>query len=89
MPAAPKKVIDEDGVPLKAGDHLTFTFGIPPTCVTCRLDEESDRLVAHVIHPLDVKPRSLPLDELMRHYQVWKASKARVAAITKRIDGKA
>lgn len=87
MPAARKRVLDEDGVPLVAGNHLTFSFGIPPTCVTCRLDAVGEQLVAHVIHPPDVKPKSLPLVELMRHYQVWKASKQRVAAVTKRIDG--
>jgi hypothetical protein len=72
---------DEDGVRLKSGDYITFTFGIPPTCVTARLTHGADGWGIECIHPPDVKPKRQSLSELTRYYQIWKASKARVQAI--------
>jgi len=72
---------DDDGVPLKPGDYFTFAFGIPPTCVTCQITEGKNGLGYQLAHPDDVQPRSGDLADLMKYYQVWKASKQRVAAV--------
>jgi hypothetical protein len=71
---------DEDGHPLKTGDHISFAFGIPPTSVLCRLNTEVGELWVNVLHPEDVTPKREKLSSLMTWYQVWKASPARVAA---------
>jgi hypothetical protein len=71
---------DEDGVPLKSGDHITFTFGIPPTCVTARLTQSDAGWSVECIHPPDVKPKWTTLSELTLYYQIWKASPDRVRA---------
>jgi hypothetical protein len=78
LTAAPK---DDEGVHLKSGDYITFTFGIPPICVTARLTERDGAWGVECIHPPDVKPKTCTLAELTRHYQIWKASKARVQAV--------
>ena len=75
------KIKDEDGVPLKVGDYITFSFGIPPTCVTCQITDGKDGWTVQCLHPQDVKPKALPFAELTQYYQVWKASKQRVAAV--------
>jgi hypothetical protein len=75
--AAPK---DEEGVTLKHGDFITFTFGIPPTCVTARLSLGPDGWSVECIHPEGIKPKHTSLSDLTRYYQIWKASKARVQA---------
>lgn len=72
---------DEDGIPIRAGDHITFTFGIPPTRVLARLYDDKGATCIECLHPPDVKPKHEALKSLMKHYQVWKASPARVAAI--------
>ena len=74
---------DEDGIPLKDGDYITFTFGIPPTCVTARVSNIGGKWGVECVHPDGVQPKRCPLDDLTRHYQIWKASKDRVAAVTK------
>lgn len=79
--AAPK---DEDGVTLKHGDYITFTFGIPPICVTARLTEGPTGWGVECLDPPDVKPKRSALKDLTKYYQIWKASKQRVQAITKR-----
>lgn len=79
---------DEDGVPLKAGDYITFTFGIPPICVTAQLTDGLDGLGVMCIHPADVKPKTTTLKDLTKHYQVWKASKQRVAAALRQLEVK-
>lgn len=79
--AAPK---DEEGVTLKSGDYITFTFGIPPICVTARLTlGASGAWGIECIHPPDVKPKCSPLSEVTKYYQIWKASKDRVRAALK------
>lgn len=80
---APK---DEDGLPLKVGDYITFTFGIPPICVTAQLTEGRDGLGVMCLHPADVKPKTITLKDLQKYYQVWKASKQRVLAVLRQID---
>ena len=77
---------DEDGVPLKDGDYITFTFGIPPICVTARLSEGSTGLGVECLHPADVKPKRTTLKDLTKHYQIWKASKPRVSAILRALE---
>ena len=72
---------DGDGIPLKAGDYITFTFGIPPTCVTARIGADGSGV--ECLHPPDVKPKHIALGEVMKYYQVWKASKQRVQAVLK------
>lgn len=74
---------DEDGIPLKAGDHITFTFGIPPTSVLARLSQGSAGLCIDCLYPPEVQPKQEALSNLMKWYQVWKASPARIAAYTK------
>lgn len=72
---------DDEGVPLKHGDYITFSFGIPPICVTARLSEGSAGWGVECLHPEDVKPKRTTLKELTKYYQIWKASKPRVAAV--------
>lgn len=72
---------DEDGVKLKSGDHITFTFGIPPICVTARITERDGSWTVECLHPTDVKPKLTTLKELMQYSQIWKASRHRVDAV--------
>jgi hypothetical protein len=76
-------VRDEDGIPLKSGDHITFSFGTPLICVLARLSTIKGDLYINFLHPIDVTPKQYPLKELMRYYQVWKAHPWRVAAYHK------
>lgn len=78
-----RAVRDEDGVPIKDGDHITFTFGIPPICVLARLTTTGGDLWIECLSPPDVKPKREKLADLMRWYQVWKADPRRVAAALK------
>lgn len=71
---------DEDGIPIKDGDHITFTFGIPPICVLARVTTTGGDLWIECLDPHDVKPKREKLADLMKWYQVWKAPAARVAA---------
>jgi hypothetical protein len=73
-------VRDEEGIPLKSGDYITFTFGIPPICVLARLSTTGGKLWIDCLTPDDVKPKRERLSDLMKWYQVWKAAPARVAA---------
>ena len=75
------RIQDDDGIPLKPGDYITFSFGIPPICVTARLSGDTGSMSVECIHPADVKPKTCSLAELMRWYQVWKASPQRVQAV--------
>lgn len=70
---------DEDGTPIKSGDHITFTFGIPPICVLAVVSGEKDLQIT-CLDPPDVKPKRESLKNLMKWYQVWKAPKERVSA---------
>lgn len=79
-----KKPRDEDGVILKHGDYITFTFGIPPICVTARLSEGSAGWGVECLHP-DVTPKRTTLKKLTKHYQIWKASKQRVASVLRQL----
>ena len=81
------RIKDEDGIPLKVGDYITFTFGIPPTCVTCQITDGKDGWSVQCLHPQDVKPKAMPFDKLTRYYQVWKASKQRVADVLRDVRG--
>ncbi len=74
---------DEDGITLKHGDHITFTFGIPPICVTARLVEGDKDWHVTCVHPADVKPKTTTLRDLTKYYQIWKASPERVRAALK------
>jgi hypothetical protein len=78
---------DEDGIPLKDGDYITFTFGIPPICVTARVSAGEKDWTVTCIHPADVKPKTTPLRELTRYYQIWKASPERVRGATRTMAG--
>ena len=78
MAAAPK---DEDGVTLKSGDYITFSFGVPPIGVTARVTENEGSWSIYCIHPADVKPQSAKLSDLTKHYQIYKASRQRVDAL--------
>jgi hypothetical protein len=75
--SAPK---DEDGVTLKNGDYITFTFGIPPTAVLARITKGATGWGVECVHPIDVKPKRQTLTELTKYYQIWKASNQRIAA---------
>ena len=78
---------DEDGVPLKHNDYITFTFGIPPICVTARVTQGHTGWGVECLHPADVKPKRTTLKDLTKYYQIWKASKPRVAAILRALEG--
>ena len=71
---------DEEGIPLRPGDYITFTFGIPPISVLCRLTSTGGPMEVECLHPHDVKPKRETLANLMQWYQVWKASPHRVSA---------
>jgi hypothetical protein len=71
---------DEEGIPLKSGDYITFTFGIPPICVLACLSTTGGELWIDCLTPEDVRPKREPLSDLIKWYQVWKASLARVDA---------
>lgn len=73
--------LDDDGVALKHNDYITFSFGIPPTCVIARLTQGPSGWGVECIHPHDVIPRRSTLADLTKYYQIWKASKKRVNAI--------
>lgn len=73
---------DEDGIPIKSGDHITFCFGIPPISVLARVTG-SDELHIECISPPDVQPKREKLSTLMKYYQVWKASPQRVQAASR------
>ncbi len=75
-----KPIKDEDGIPLRAGYYITFTFGIPPISVLCRLSSTGGDMQVECLDPPDVKPKRESLANLMRHYHVWKAPQARFAA---------
>ncbi len=77
---APK---DDDGVTLKHGDYITFTFGIPPICVTAMLTAGETGWQVECLHPTNVKPKHTSLADLTKHYQIWKAEKERVRAVLK------
>lgn len=74
---------DEDGLPIKAGDYITFTFGIPPICVLARLSTTGAELWVNCLMPDDIKPKREKLSNLMKWYQVWKAPPARVASFNR------
>ena len=75
---------DEEGVKINAGDHITFTFGIPPICVLARVTEYKGQLWIECLTPEDVRPKRTKLAELMKWYQVWKAAPQRVNAVKRR-----
>lgn len=76
-------VRDEDGVPLREGDYITFSFGIPPISVLARLSESKGEIWLTCLSPDDVTPKREKLSTLMKYYQVWKASQARVASVNR------
>lgn len=82
-------VRDEDGLPIKSGDYITFTFGIPPICVLARVTDTGGDMWIECLTPEDVKPKREKLSNLMKWYQVWKAPKARVSALLKSFAPKA
>lgn len=71
---------DEDGVPIKPGDYITFTFGIPPISVLCRVTSTGGQMQIECLGPPDVKPKRESLANIMKWYQVWKAPKGRIDA---------
>lgn len=77
------RVRDEDGVPLNVGDHITFSFGVPPTSVLAVIVEKGTHLWIECLHPDDVKPRQERLDRLMKWYPIWRAPKSRVSAASR------
>ena len=79
--AASAKILrDDDGIPLREGDYITFIFGIPPITVLAILTTKDEDLWIECLSPHDVTPKRERLSSLMKHYQVWKASQGRVAA---------
>lgn len=77
------RIRDEDGIPLKSGDYITFTFGIPPISVLARLSSTGGEMQIECLDPPDVKPKFENLKTVMKFYQVWKAPKARVDAVNR------
>lgn len=71
---------DEDGLPIRPGDYITFSFGIPPISVLCRVTSAGGPMQVECLDPPDVKPRREALASVMKWYQVWKAPKARIEA---------
>ena len=55
---------DEDGIPLKDGDYITFTFGIPPTCVTARVSNIGGKWGVECVHPASASSmlRAIPAE---------------------------
>ena len=72
---------DEDGVPIRTGDHITFSFGIPPITVLCLVTSAGGPMQIECLEPADVKPKRESLANIMKWYQVWKAPKSRVDAL--------
>jgi len=81
---SPKVAKDEEGRPIRSGDYVTFTFGIPPICVTARVYQANAELQIECIDPPDVKPKRERLADVMEWYQVWRAPRERVANILTR-----
>lgn len=77
------EIRDEDGVKLRDGDYITFSFGIPPTSCLCRINHDGKEWIMTVIDPPDINPKQEKLAKMMKWYPIWKASKERVAAATK------
>ena len=71
---------DDDGIPIKSGDYITFSFGIPPVSVLAKVHGEDHDLGIVCLDPADVKPKRESLKNLMKYYQVWKAQKGRISA---------
>jgi len=63
---------DEDGAAIKSGDHITFTFGIPPVRVVAQVGATGDELWITCLTPEDVKPKRERLKNVMKWYQVWR-----------------
>lgn len=82
-----EKPKDEDGVTLRDGDYITFTFGIPLICVVAQISEGSTDWGVNCLHPTDVKPKRTTLKELTKYYQIWKASPKHVSSITRDFGG--
>lgn len=74
---------DEDGVPIRNGDHITFTFGIPPICVLAKVTSTGGDLWIDCLWPEGVTPKREKLANLMKWYQVWRAGSERVAAFNR------
>ena len=79
-------VKDEDGIPLRHGDYITFSFGIPPISVLARLTEADGKWMIECIDPPEVKPRRSSLADLRRSYPIWKASQHRVARANRNFE---
>lgn len=45
------------------------------------ITETDGKWGVHCLHPEDVKPKTITLKELTKHYQIWKASRQRVDAV--------
>ena len=55
---------DNDGFPVRAGDRISFSFGIPPTSVEGVLFERGGKLI---MPTPSVKPQEATLDMLRKH----------------------
>lgn len=61
---------DEDGIQVKAGDWIAFSFGFPPLRVEAKIVERDGKLIA--LTP-DVTPKEAPLTTLKHHVGLfWK-----------------
>ena len=71
---------DEDGIPLSAGDFITFSFGIPPTSVVAQLYEHKGALWVNCIWPEDVNPKREKLSRIKKWCFVWKTPAVKTPA---------
>jgi hypothetical protein len=60
---------DDDGIAVRAGDWITFSYGIPPVRVDAKVSTQKGRLVFTVLGPH--RPRQGELLSLRRHVGSW------------------
>lgn len=66
----PKTMIDDSGELVGHGDHIVFSFGIPPTRLTARIEQRGDRLFAVVLEH-GYTPEECNLRSLRRYVGRW------------------
>jgi hypothetical protein len=60
---------DDDDVPVKTGDWISFSYGIPPIRVDARLSTQKGVLTLTVLG--NHKPRTMALSRLRDHVGSW------------------
>lgn len=61
---AKRRILDSEGVAVKAGDTLRFSYGIPPNVVTAPVIERDGALIALCEGH---RPNECPVSALKRH----------------------